>query len=89
MEIKYIGLDGLQFYDSKIKEYISKLIKDSEKQAVIDAESYLQFPSLGTSECIYIDRGANRVYRWDDSTLKYYVIGSDYNEIDIIDGTGK
>lgn len=85
----YIGLDGLQWYDSEIKDYISKQIEDSKKQIVITADSYLEFPTLGDAECIYIDKVNNRVYRWDNANLKYYVIGSDYSEIEIIDGTGK
>lgn len=89
MEIKYVGLDGLQFYDSEIKDWIVKQIKDSEKQTVISAESYLQFPTIGDSTCLYVDTIENKCYRWDDANLKYFVVGSDYHEIEIIDGTGK
>lgn len=89
MEKIYIGLDSLQYYDLWIKDYISKQIKKSEKQAVINAESYLQFPTIGDSSCLYIATTENKCYRWDDVNLKYFVVGSDYNEIEIIDGTGK
>ena len=89
MEKIYIGLDGLQWYDGWIKDYISKQIKEHEKQVVVSEESYLRFPTIGSSECIYIDTTANKIYRWDDANLKYFTVGSDYNEIEIIDGTGK
>lgn len=89
MEIKYIGLDNLQLYDSELKDYITKQIKNFEKQTIISFESYLQFPTIGDSTCIYIDKSENKCYRFDDSQLKYFVIGTDYNNIEIIDGTGK
>lgn len=89
MEIKYTGSNSLQFYDSQIKDWVTKQINDSEKQVIISAESYLQFPTIGDSECLYVDTIANKCYRWDDANLKYFLIGSDYNEIEIIDGTGK
>lgn len=89
MEIRYVGLNSLQFYDSEIKDWIIKQIKDSEKQVIVSADSYLQFPTIGDSTCLYVDVGANTCYRWDDANLKYFKIGSDYNEIEIIDGTGK
>nr|DAZ34069.1 MAG TPA: hypothetical protein [Caudoviricetes sp.] len=89
MEKIYIGLDGLQWYDGWIKDYISKQIKENEKQVVINEDSYLQFPTIGSPECLYVDTTANKIYRWDDANLKYFTVGSDYNEIEIIDGTGK
>ena len=45
MEIKYIGLDGLQYYDKDIKEYIKSKIGDAINDVVICEESYLKFPT--------------------------------------------
>lgn len=89
MEKKYIGLDGLQRYTAEMFEYISKQIAESKTKSVINAESYLSFPTVGDSSCLYVDITANKIYRWDDANLKYFVAGSDYEEITIIDGTGK
>lgn len=89
MTTTIVGLDGLQWYTAEIKDYISKQIKDAEKEVVVSAESFLQFPSIGDSSCIYVDTIENKVYRWDDANLKYFVVGSDYNDIEVIDGTGK
>ena len=45
------------------------------------------FPAPGESNCLYIDTGSNKVYRWDDGTQEYVVVGSDYMEITkIVDG---
>lgn len=48
--------------------------------------SVAEFPTLGKTSVIYIDAGSNKLYRWDDKDLKYYCVGSDYEEIDIIIG---
>lgn len=49
-------------------------------------EGIKNFPSIGKPGNIYIDSLANKTYRWDDENLKYYCIGSDYSEIDLITG---
>lgn len=89
MEIKYISLEGLQLYTSDVKDYIIKQIKNNKNPIVINADSYLQFPTVGDSQCLYVDTTDNKCYRWDDTNLKYFVVGSDYNDIQIIDGTGR
>ena len=50
------------------------------------SETYLEFPSVGDSHQIYIDIGNNAIYRWDDTAIKYFCIGRDYNEIQLING---
>lgn len=87
MEIKYIGLDGLQYYDKDIKEYIKSKIGDAINDVVICEESYLKFPTIGDSHSLYVDTTKNKTYRWDSQNLHYYVVGSNYEDIKIIDGT--
>lgn len=91
METKtYIGLEGLQFYTTEMFEYIKDEILKAKTQTVINADSYLKFPSIGDSNCLYVDISSNKIYRWDDADLKYFVVGNgDYDDIQIIDGTGK
>lgn len=45
-----------------------------------------EFPSTGDSEKIYVAIDENRVYRFDDTV--YRIIGSDWNEITLIDCGG-
>lgn len=52
---------------------------------LFQADTYLSFPSIGTSESLYIATEENAIYRWDDTKLMYYCIGRDYNDIKIID----
>ncbi len=48
--------------------------------------SKFEFPNIGNPAVEYIDKTANRTYRWDEENMKYYCIGSDYNEIKVING---
>lgn len=86
---KYIGLDGLEWYTTEMFEYIKKQVQKSGASSVINADSYLKFPVVGDSSCLYVDISKNMIYRWDDAELKYYMVGTDYDDITIIDGTGK
>lgn len=45
-----------------------------------------EFPSIGRSDLMYIATDENRTYRFDEESLTYYCIGSDYNEIEVIQG---
>lgn len=60
-------------------------ITNQPAEQVVTKTSYLEFPSIGNESVIYIDKTANRTYRWDDTDFKYYVVGSDYHEIELID----
>lgn len=57
-----------------------------ENKNFIFRETYLEFPNIGNSEKLYVDTTNNKTYRWDSKNLKYFCIGSDYNEIEIIYG---
>lgn len=65
----------------------AKAVKDyvSSKETVFAFDSYVDFPISGSENAIYIDRANNRTYRYS-SDKNYYVVGSDYNEISVIDG---
>lgn len=55
-------------------------------ESVQQYATYLNFPKLGKLDVVYIDKGANAIYRWNDTDLKYYCVGRDYTEIDLISG---
>lgn len=40
-----------------------------------------EFPSIGKDNIIYVAKDENKTYRFDEDSLTYYCIGSDYNEI--------
>lgn len=53
---------------------------------LITARTMTDFPKIGNVLCIYIDKENNRSYRQDDDDTKYYCIGSDWQDINIISG---
>lgn len=53
---------------------------------VITVKTMTDLPKVGNVLCIYIDKETNRSYRQDDDDIKYYCIGSDWQDINIING---
>ena len=84
---KVIDYSGMQVYTEEVKKLIEKMIADSSEFEFITADSYLNFPIIGDVDKLYVDSGANKTYRWDDTNLKYYCIGSDYEDISRVDGS--
>lgn len=101
MAIKYTTLENLSYFLDKNKEIFSGKNHKHTTSDISELDSILadkiekntysgisEFPSIGTVGEIYIDISANKTYRWDDEKLLYFCIGSDYNEIEIINGGG-
>lgn len=74
---------GLGIYTDEMFKYIKDQIEKS-KDTVLEYASSLQFPAVGKAKTIYIDRQNNKIFRWDDDNIKYYCIGNDYENIQII-----
>lgn len=45
-----------------------------------------EFPSIGKKDMLYIATDENKLYFFNEDSLTYYCIGSDYNEIEAIQG---
>lgn len=86
MEIKYVGLDGLVLYDSEIKKFFKQLLSSSLTPSVINKTSSTAFPETGNESCLYVDTSENKVYRWDNESKTYIVVGTNYDNMNIIDG---
>ena len=54
---------------------------------VVTETSYFDFPAIGDSNTIYVDNSTGRSYKWESDELRYICIGTDYNAIDLIDGS--
>lgn len=74
--------DKLYIYD---QEWI--LLNDKPSPIVTKISIY-DFPAIGEQNHIYISTTENKTFRWNDEDMKYYCIGSDYNDIKIINGGG-
>lgn len=53
--------------------------------ALLSFNSYLEFPTVGKAGTLYLDTASNKLYRWNGDDLHYYVVGSDYLDIKVID----
>lgn len=86
--MKLIDLENLQVYDEEIKKYLMQQVSESieDISMVVQEDTYLSFPLIGSEKTLYIDTTTNQAYRWSDEGLKYYQIGSDWNDIEMIDG---
>lgn len=85
-EKKFLDLLGTSYLKDKIVECLKDYTGKKVSEIITYYDSIYNFPNVGNSNYIYIDKSANKTYRWDDNEIKYYCIGSDYNEIDMIDG---
>ena len=52
----------------------------------IEFNNRYEFPSIGKPNIIYVAKDEHKIYMFNANTLTYEVIGSDYNEIEIIQG---
>lgn len=55
-----------------------------DKSTVHTYGSLFDFPNRGNSDSLYISRDDNATYRWDEANSKYFCVGRDYEEIEII-----
>ena len=53
----------------------------------IEFNNRYEFPSIGKENIIYVAKDEYKMYIFNTETLAYEVVGSNYNEIEIIQGT--
>lgn len=75
---------------SIVNEYPDVLKDLNEKidNVVRQYENKNYFPNVGKVNAVYIDSENNKTYRYDTDTNTYYVVGSDYEDIKIINCNG-
>ena len=83
---KLIDLDGYKAVSTELKKYIDDVAHEIQLNAIVSKNTYLDFPLVGDKNSVYIDVTANEVYRYDDENLRYYCIGTDYHNIEVING---
>lgn len=59
---------------------------ESLKIAVEQYGSYYNFPTVGEPHVLYVDTSDEAAYRWDADNLKYYCVGRDFTNINVISG---
>lgn len=53
----------------------------SGDSSILQKSTYLEFPSIGSENMLYISQNDNTSYRWDNANKKYYVVGFNYDNI--------
>lgn len=79
--IEVLDLAGLQTLVQKILAEIG----NARDSVILEFESFLNFPTTGSKNTFYIDTTNNKIYRWDDDNVKFYTVGSNYEDISLID----
>lgn len=77
-------VNDIDLHLSKTEHEKLKVLFEQEK--VVECSTYLNFPTIGKSNTIYVAKDENATFRWDDANMKYYCTGRDYEAIEIIDG---
>ena len=88
---KYRGDDGLDIYTfwleqgngGSLEEFLAAITNEPRGFSQMHWPS---FPPLAFRIESMSCRDANKSYRWDDDETRYRINGSDYNEIDVING---
>lgn len=70
----------------KIGDRLNNIENDIQSlEFILEYDSSLLFPTIGKENSLYVDKSSDKIYRWDDTNLKYYSL-NDYENIEIIDG---
>lgn len=74
--------------DIKQIEQLNKRIDEIVVGAggAMQVKTISELPSVGEKNGIYFVIDENATYRWDDEELKYFCVGRDYKDIDVING---
>lgn len=52
----------------------------------IEFNNRFEFPSVGKNNMLYIAKDEHKIYIFNSTTLNYEIVGSDYTEIEVIQG---
>jgi hypothetical protein len=84
------GKDGASTYEIAVRNGYTgteaEWIESLNTSPLRRFNSKYEFPNIGATAYLYIDLRENKLYRWDSNFKKYYCVGSNYNDITVIDG---
>lgn len=79
----------LKIADQKAIDKLNKKIEDIEIAGgggAMQVQNKQSLPNIGNAKLVYFVIDENATYRWDDVDLRYYCVGRNYEEIQIING---
>lgn len=79
---QYIDFPNMAYYDKRLKNYIKEQLSNIsiEYSDCIVQSTYLEFPTIGNSKKLYIDKSNGKIYRWDENESKYYCLTTTSSE---------
>lgn len=91
IEMQIVGVHGKSAYEIAVdngfigteQEWLDSLVSDA---TMISYATHYEFPNIGRDNVGYVATEENRLYRWDSIEQKYFCIGSDINDIKVIEG---
>lgn len=63
---------------------IKKLLLSKDERLIFS--SYFEFPNIGKADVLYIATDENKQYLWSVTEMRYVATGSDWHDIQIIQG---
>ena len=75
------GINGSQDVGGNVDKAENIYVKE------IEFNNRYEFPSIGKENMIYVAKDEHKMYIFNTAKLAYEVVGSNYNEIEIIQGT--
>ena len=81
-------LESLGATQEEIASAVEAYLTENPIASVYNAETHYDFPSVGSVDVIYKAQSEKLLYQWDPDGLKYVVLGSSVEilEIECIDG---
>jgi hypothetical protein len=61
-------------------------LKEAIDEKIQSYSTFSDFPSKGITNTLYMDLATNKTYRWNNDDSVYTQVGTDYNDIDVING---
>ena len=91
--LHYIN-DASSFDPTEMQNDINNIKKDiadletkvNQAHGSVTVKSREELPPVGSADIVYIIEDENAIYRWDATNSKYFSVGRDYNEIEVIYG---
>lgn len=77
-------LTGLEKSVGEVKDQIANMGPGGQGGESVQVNTRAELPNRGVASTVYIVADENASYRWDEANSKYFCIGRDYEELEII-----
>lgn len=82
--ISAVSMSGSLNADTGMSGSLNMAKRVYEKE--VEFDNRFEFPSIGNDNMLYVAKDEHKIYIFDTNNLNYVVVGSDYSEIEMIQG---